>query len=282
MKIITAFVVLLLSACAQHKYDDYSLHVESEHALDVTVEKLYVDLQTNAPVALRGVYDNDNAIKSGNIMYDGSAGAGGVIAQILTHAAINSNMKNSKLSKQQIEANKVLEPFQGILKGYTQDALIHDGNDYRFLFKDVGNNSSSLILDSYPVFYMSQDMRLLTLKHVVKVYRYEDKGIVYQNLIEVISPLIESGDLIEQLRSEQGSLLKNKLKDLYKDSLSLVISDLKGEYKASEAQKSFRIYSGDKMRIERGVGVAKKDDLIVIRNLRGWLVSFPYDSRNEG
>ncbi len=280
MKTLPIVFVLFLCACTQHKYDDYAKYIENSEPLNVFSERLFVNIKGDEPISLRGTYDNNNTIESNQILYAGTAGLGGFVAQVMTHSAINSSMKSGKLSLQQAEANQILKPFENILLKYTQESLRHDGYGYQFLASEP--TEDGFIIDSYPVFYMSQNMASLTLKHVVKVYRFEDEGVFYQNVIEVISPTIESEDIAHDLVENDGALLKNTLSNLYKNSLSMVVADLMGEYKSSNSiQKSYRIHSGDNMRVERGINVSENNGMLVIKNLRGWLVAFPYNANNE-
>jgi hypothetical protein len=231
-------------------------------------------------VDFRGAFDSSQAVEHAPMMYQGGAGAGVFLAQIFTHAAISSSMQKDKLSKQQVQANKVLAPIEKLLKNLSQESLVHDSDLYTFF--NESESDGNIILTSLPIFFMSQDMASITLKHVVTVQQANQKGMLYQNVIEVISPVIATHDLNEELKKNGGMRLNKITKSLYEYSLSLALADLKGEYNNSESlQESFRFHQGNQLRFERGVSIKNDESNSVIRNLRGWLVAFPSSLDNK-
>jgi len=254
--------------------DEYSQYLASQQTESLSEKQFYIELEADKTLDFRGVYDSRNSVGQGSVMYAGDAGAGGLLAQVLIHAAISKNAQDAKLSRQQLEANEILAPMQPVLQGINQEILIHDDERYHF-----SNNSADIILESQPIFFMSQNMRSISLKHKIKAHQLDATKALYENSIEVVSSAIEAEEPYELLRNHDGARLKEIAKDLYEYSLSLALADIAGEYQSEDAkQKSFRFYQGDKLRVERGVSVAQGQDKSVIRNLRGWLVAFPLDA----
>lgn len=274
LKLVTALVVAqLLFGCATPKRDDYAQYFASDQTVDLSDKALVVALKQDVQVRFRGAYDSNNDTGQGVVMYEGSAGTEGLILQLMAHAAISSNMQNSKLSQQQIRANKVLLPLQDVLQEFRQNALIHDANGYQFAGDSI---DEGIKLESRPIFFLSQDLNSISLKHFVKAYQPDQEQVLYQNMIEVISPTINVKEPYKALNKNRGELLMTMAKNLYKSSLSLAVADINGEYKNKAApQKSFRIEQGDQVRVERGVSIDQQQDQAIIRNLRGWLVAFP-------
>ena len=279
MKLLLAVIVVILClcACSSPKLDDYVKYKVSPQVHELINQKLIIELSDKSSVDFRGVYEPNAKVDSASILYSGDAGVAGVFAQIATHAAMNSSARSVKLSKQQIEANKVLEPFNHVLADFTQGELMHSNKEYSF--NEKLDSPQDIYLKSYPIFFVSQDLRTISLKQRILVFRANDKDPLYQNLIEVVSPAIQGDNPHGLLLQEDGALLKKLTKNLYKESLSFVISDIYGEYKdVTSPQKSYRFYQGESLRVERGVRLESRSESMLIRNLRGWLVAFPNTS----
>jgi len=275
MKLILLIPILLLCACATNKVDEYSQYLAVQQEETLFEKQFLVELEAGKSLDFRGVYDSRNAVDHGSVLYAGDAGVGGLLAQVLVHAAISKNAQNAKLSQQQLEANAVLAPMQPMLEGINQTILIHDSEGYHF----SSNNSADIVLESQPIFFISQNMRSISLKHKVKAHQLDTSKTLYENSIEVLSSDLDAEEPYELLGSDDGARLKEIAKNLYEYSLSLAVADIKGEYQSGDSkQKSFRVYQGDKLRVERGASVDQGQDKSVIRNLRGWLVAFPLDA----
>lgn len=276
MKPFTLLLVLFLSACATTQSDNYTQHHSETPLGDILQQNLTIKLAYDSPLEFRGAYKKNNSVEHGAMMYDGSAGAGGFLAQIIVHAAVSSSAQKKKLTEQQQQANQILTPLQNVLGSFTQEILVHKHHHYSF--SDGEDSSSIIVLESQPVFFLSQNLKAIYLKHKVLLRKQGEKDALYKNMIEVISPEIVNENPYEALQKDSGALLVEISKTLYEDSLSFAIADARGQYNdLGVTQKSFKFYQGGQLRVERGSNISEESnsDKSVIRNLRGWLVAIP-------
>ncbi len=277
-KIITLLIsVAFVIGCGSTQRTDYVTYLSSDtlpgtHALTVS-------LPMDKNIDLRGIYNGNNTIQQNAVFYAADAGLVGLFAQIITHAAINANLQDLKLAKQQQQANGILLPLESIMRQLKQASLIHESIRYQFQLNDQLENNAPLM--SYPIFYMSQDKKTISIKHLVKVHNKNQKKLIYENLIEIITSPIISDDPIGSFSHDNGKLLKEILLGLYKDSLDLAVSDYSGELVSSKNnQKTHKFYHGINKRVERGTTIESRCNSHIIRNLRGWIISYP-DKKNS-
>ncbi len=268
-------ITLLVSGCVTKHTDDYVKYSRNSLGLkakfyDSTI--FTVKFQNNTIVDFRGEFNRKQMNANGAILYSGDAGAGGLVAQLFVHAVINNSAQNSHLNAQQVSANMVLEPIKNILDKFIQADLLDENSD----FIDSRNNDTDFYIESMPIFFLSQDLRHIILKNKIKVTFLDNKKPIYENLIEVISPPLANKPSVEKIQDNGGAAFKEFAKDLFQHSLSLVVLDLKNKLTSEiEKEKSHKFYQGDNLRVERGQVVYQFNDMVVIKNLRGWLIAYP-------
>lgn len=275
MRLFILSFTFFLNACATKNLDDYTRYKANKKINNFLEGSLVINLDYTNSIDFRGIYDANNSVGNIPIMYSGAAGIGGFFAQVMTHAAMSSSAQNSKLSAQQLEANKKLVPLQNILTDFKEISLIHKNEHYVFL--ERGSEIDQIFIESNPIFYLSQDLSCITLKHKIQAFQPKSKKAFYQNMIEVISAVLPIDNSYTFLKENNGEQLKAITTKLYQESLSLAVSDLKGQYNTiGSTQKSFRFYQGGKLRIERGSNLYNGENKNIIRNLRGWIISYPH------
>ena len=273
MIILQAILLALLAACAPQRSDVYIQHYTGGEVIPAVNDNVTVKLDFGKPIIVRGIAANNETANTTQILYSGDAGVVGFLAQIAAHSAVSSSMETGRLSEQQLKANKVLKPLHGIIGELTQQALVHASE--RYTFANIDQDIAGLVLESYPVFYVSSDLKSITLKHLVKIYKNKDH-VIYQNEIQVTSHTLKGHGPDNGLNLADGTLFESVLRKLYKSSLRLAMSDASGDYKAQNSKrKTYKYHQGGQLKVERGFEVARDQDLIIIRNLRGWLLEFP-------
>lgn len=269
--LLSLFLVLAGTGCASAKRDSYATYSRNGTA---QLTNLTVQLQPQESVDVRGVYDANDSVGTGGMMYSGAAGAGGAVAQLLIHAAVSSTAQERKLAAQQSEADKVLIPFQEHLALLSAQSLLH--TDSRYSFGEQAPSGDAQLL-SRPIFYLTQDSRRVSVIHVVEVRGANPKGDpIYSNVIEVLGPLLPQDSATEVLLSSTELGLEQQIVELYRQSLDLAVRDVRREFAtASSPQQTFRIEGSDMARVERGSGLVSDCKFQAIRNLRGWVIAFP-------
>jgi hypothetical protein len=275
MKVLLPLLCLLLAACSgsRPKTDDYMAHVASNLKL-ADSQPLIVQLDVKQPLDVRGEYNPANGIESGQMMYMGDAGIIGLFAQIATHAAVNSNLQDAKLSQQQQAANTVLRPLESVLSAMTNQLLIHKTDSIQF------NGSGADVTHSKPIFFMSQDKKTLILRHLVTIELPMGKSsrkaaARYQNIIEVASTSNTEANPDQYWAAEQGAALKQTATALYEKSLQIVREDVQGKLGQNVGDQTLSFQFGSQVRTERGKLLQQDCDYALIRNLRGWLMAIP-------
>lgn len=281
MKNLIYILLIFLCACASSpKRDDYIQHISNDGEIDL-VKPMRVYLNPDQKVDFRGVYDFDSNIDYGPVTYVGDAGMGGVAVQLLAQALITSSAQEKKLADQQASADRVLEPYLYMLDGFQQTDLVHDHDKYFFdvLPSDPEDEDKGLVLQSLPIFFMSQNEREISLKHIVSVYAEDRETVLYRNLIEVVHEPIELEEPIDYFILNDGENLKYYSNSMFRHSLAMVVADVLNEYDNDGLEaKSIRFTQNDASRFERGWEIGRDHEKVTIRNLRGWLISYPVSS----
>lgn len=252
------------------KRDDYSVYVNNSGILvDQFDAPLFVKLDSEQSLDFRAIYESNNTVDANSILYQGGAGVGGLLAQVLVHNAINQSAQTSKLASMQEAANNALQPLSMILEQLKTNALIHEHGEYFF-----NESEAEYVLDSKPIFFFSKDLRSLSVKHIVNLYKSGERKPVYQNMVEVLETNVE-GDPVEYWLNADDQVIKNTTNKLYKTSLAIAVADIKGKFaEADSKQKNYRIQHGERKRFERGTHLHSFCNTSIIRNLRGWLIAF--------
>lgn len=279
MKKIHICLLLLLTGCAAPQKDDYVAYVGAKKVFKTNAAPLYAKFVYNQ-IDLRGDYDPDDAFAMNSIMYSGDAGVVGMLAQVAVHAAISNNAQDSRISAQQLEANKVLEPLSGVLTNLSTKQLQFTSEQLIWLAEDQEYPAS--VLMSKPIFFLSQDARVLSLKHVISVESSlpksgskKNKQKLYSNLIEVVSAPLPAEDAMDYWLANNATALTVTMQALYIKSVELALADLKGELAQSDQAETFTVEISDKLRIERGNKITADCRQLVLRNLRGWIIALP-------
>jgi hypothetical protein len=280
-------LLLLFGGCASVEYDDYAVYAVDDQVTLLPSDVIVMRMDENAPVDIRGVRDSQTTPDDVySPVYDGSAGAAGIAGQILIHAMTAAEMQETRIRQQRELADSILEPVKDSLQGFTQGQLQFETIEYAF-FTDPPA-LADIVVDSKPIYYVSRDGRSMSVKNVINAYKYGREEPIYRNVVEVVAPLIPDADPFNLLGLNGGSSMKATTRKLYVDSLGLAVSDMRGELREAPdaVQRSHRIPHGGQLRVERGIKLNIDDktaldaDAVVLRNLRGWIISYHPDTEH--
>ncbi|MEP6738730.1 MAG: hypothetical protein ABJA61_00040 [Caldimonas sp.] len=240
-------------------------------------------------VSYQGAANFDGAGGGAGAMLYPAPGVAGLIAAVLTHAAIVNGVRNSEKSRLQEEADKVLSPYQETLVALTHRALMQ-----RALEKSAAGGSRSLIeasaaggdawvVESTPVFLFTQDQRAIVLENTVAIYApggLPSAAPAYKNVVRIVSRPQLAEAVPTEWNANQGERLKETSAELLARSFDLAIGDASRPRADNTApHRTFRYQEGGAERMERAQLVSEGCDRIVIRTLRGWLMSIPAPER---
>lgn len=266
-------------------------------------------------VAFRGMVNLDQAGgPNASMMYPGGAGLVGFIAAIATHGALVEASKNSEKARLQVEADKVLIPYVKVLEKFSSRDLIEGAlvrlelpsGKASVVSKDA--TPTGWVLESNPVFTLTQDRSAVIVENAVLVYAANaPKQPRFQNFVRVVSnvrrlvppaagasksevpasaassasPTASAGTLfaaVDALADDipGGERLVQESIGLMAESIRLVLDELaSGEASSGETQTTIRYQEGSLQKVERAHLVKAFCDRVVIRTLRGWLMSVP-------
>jgi len=261
-----------LTGCKSVKRDDYvrATLLPEQNLISATEFKFYLD--TQLPIDIRGDYSHNRSIEGANMLYQGPPAA--ALAQLFTHAAIASSLKEEKLRAQQDEANEAILPLRNLANSIQLDSIIAENTFYS---SELDPDNKKLV-NVKPIFFADSTMTNLSLKLVAwidlpKSKKSKKAKKMYQNIIEVhAKPLSkEERDVLLSDSSE----LTLRLQKLFNSAVMSVQRDVSGEYSSPVAQQTLHILEGKKKEFVRGEVLEKSCESVVVKNLRNWIIHYP-------
>lgn len=238
-------------------------------------------LPKDEKVFFKGVVDVNTAGAGSTQMLYPAPNALGFLAAVFTHGAIVEAQKKSEKDRLQDEANKVLGPYEPILKDYSHKELME-----RALAKTAVGSGKKLVafsdkpsadwsIESVPIFSMTQDQSAIVLESAISVYPPNATTPAYQNAVRVISQTKDSTDFSKFWTANGGEKLKEESASLLAHSLDIAIAEAANPPGKDNVQKTFRYSEGNVEKMERAELISEQCDRAVIKTLRGWLMSIP-------
>ena len=252
-------------------------------------------LPTIDKVVFRGSVNHDAAgMGTGAMMYP-APNAIGLLAAVLTHGLISSSARESQKSQMQSEADKVLQPFESVLSAFTNRRLMEEGlrrmstAGSKRVIAPADASAGDWLIESAPVFSMTQDRGALVLDNVVRIYAPGSSKVNYAQTVRVVSrPLSAppsptapteaetSSDLAPLWLESEGRRLVDSSVALFAESLDIALDQASlPTVEEKSPYRTFRYAEGGSERMERAQLVSESCGRTLIRTLRGWLMSIP-------
>jgi hypothetical protein len=234
-------------------------------------------------VIFKGVVNLDAAgTNSQSMMYPGT-NAIVFLAAIATHAVVVDSMREHQKEKLQETADRVLSPYHEVLANFSHKELMQRALErtsavgVKKVVEFTEQPGGDLFIESAPVFSMTQDERAIILDDAIAIYAPGTPSTpAYQNVIRVVSQPAEGANLIGFWTANQGEKLKDESIGLFAESIDIVLGEAtRGTTKNDNPYKTVRYLQGGLEKMERGQLISELCDRVVIRNLRGWLMSVP-------
>lgn len=232
-------------------------------------------------VIYQGVANFDNSgLGMGQMLYP-APNIAGFFAALITHGIILESARNAQKTKIQEAADRVLSPYQSILADYKYRELMQHalektgGGGNKRLVEPSEKPGTDLQLESLPVFSMTQDQTALVMDNAIVIYAPGAPAApIYKNIIRVVSRAgITSPDLVKFWTDNGGSELKTESVRLLAESLDLALGEVTAQSEQDRPQRTVRYFEGQVEKMERGAVLKENCDRVVLRNLRGWLMS---------
>lgn len=236
-------------------------------------------------VPFQGAVSFDEAGEGqGNMVYPAIGGLVGFAAAIVTHGLIVQGQKSAEKTRLQVQADKVLTPFGDVLQNFQLAELMRKGLEkttvvgQKKLAEELASDEPGWIIDSLPVFSMTQDRGAIILDNVLMVRKPGSTAeTAYKNTVRVVSDAQKSEDLQTHWHADGGARLKDESIRLFAHSLDLVLAEAQREGASTDqpVRKTVRYMEGTKEKMERGEVMAERCGRVVIKTLRGWVMSVP-------
>jgi hypothetical protein len=235
------------------------------------------------PVAFHGVLSMDQAGGGpGGMAYPAVGGVAGLLVGVLTHSALSGAAQQAEKTRLREQADGVLSPYQADLSTFSHRELMQKAlglaqvGDKKTLLEADRGNPSDWVIDSEPVFYMTQDQAGLILENVVTIRKPgepEDKH--YHNTVRVVGEPASSADLKALWSEGQAAKLKLESEKLLAQSIDLALVDVGRPGGEAHPRKTVRYLEGKTEKMERGEVLDDCCGRLVVRTLRGWVLSVP-------
>lgn len=239
-------------------------------------------LPTEEIVAYQGVASLDGAgMGAGQFMYP-APNIAGLFVAILTHSVLMQSSRSAQKTKIQIEADKVLLPYKAVLSDFKYRDLMKQalekiataGN--KRLVEPSEKPGTDVQIESIPVFSMTQDQTAIVLDNAVAIYGPGTaQEAAYKNIIRVVSRTETSADLVNFWSTNEGAAIKAESARLLADSLDIALDEIAADREQERPQRTIRYIEGNAEKMERGQVIKELCDRVVLKNLRGWIMSVP-------
>ncbi len=228
------------------------------------------------------------AEKGSPMMYGGGGGGVGFLASLITHAVITQSVLSSQQRAERAEADQVLEPYRTTLDQVTVSKTfqlglekVSRGGIKRLVEPTDMATAGAWLIESTPVFTLTQDEQAIVLDNVLLVHSADvPPAVVYKGVVRVVSHPKPAGDeqspLVGMWTADAGRLLQQEAATLWAESLDMVLDELaRGPDAPTPPQKTIRFVEGGRKKVERASLMEERCDRLVLKTLRGWLMSVP-------
>jgi hypothetical protein len=249
--------------------------------------KLFLRLPDDERLIFRGVVSFDKAGQNSNGMLYPAPNAIGFLAGVFTHGLLVESSKNSQKDKIQEAANKVLLQYQPVIETFQYRDFMRQAlarikrNTNVKLIARSDNPGNELVIETTPIFGLTQDQKAIVLDNDINIYRFgEAPESGFRKTIRIVSRAREE-DMPEPFWTDNnGEQLKDTSTFLLAESFEIALLDATGSMpNESAVQKTIRYREGSIEKFERAQVVMHLCDRMLIRTLRGDLMSIP--NRNE-
>lgn len=243
---------------------------------------LLLKLPKTDRVAFSGELDFQGAdVGSGSILYP-APNAAGLIAALITHGLIVESQKSSQRTEAQKRADRIMEPFSPALENFSYPELAHPwlsgdspSSPKRLAEDAASQEKGEWLIESAPVFLMAQDHRSLVLDNQVSIRTPgASEEAVQQVRVQIVSPPEESQDPTAAWTTDKGRKLKETCSRLFTESMDIALG-VKADSTADRPFRTVRYLAGNAEKMERAQVIDKRCGRLLIKNLRGTLMSVP-------
>jgi hypothetical protein len=272
---------LALVGCSTAAQTDSQAKATTERLLLGTQQAWRLRLPQQDEVFFQGAVNRDSTKGAGTAIVYPVYGVAGLLVAVAAHAAIEGGMQNHKKSKEQAQADEVLNPYQPLIKSLSSKALMQQALDQLSSTEDKALIDFSALkfagwnVQGPFIFSMTQDQKAIFLDQDFIFQAPQSHAQPSQPYsVRVIYNVPTGDNALDFWTTRQGENLKKISVQLLKESIELALSDL--PYASQDAsEKTIRYAMGDVEKVERGQIVKESCDRLIIKTLRGGLLYAP-------
>lgn len=243
---------------------------------DDSLPRWSLQLPADAPVQFTGMVSLDEDGMEGRAMSYPAANAGGFVVAIIAHSLLVDSARKVQREKLVSAANAVVAPYRPVLDGFGHPELRQ--RVHRRISRDAGDEGE-LVVESTPTFAFTQDEKAIVLDNII-TFRGAHAGPqgIYQGIVRVVSDPARGAEPRSDWLAGGGERLKDECARLVAESIEMALLDARPAGLVAPTppvQRTVRYDEGGTERMERAVVVRQRCGRLVIRNLRGRLMSVP-------
>jgi len=234
---------------------------------------------------LSGAEANDSQGKPGTMLYPGGNGLI-FLASVLTHALINSTANQVKEQSAARRANKIVAPYRELLSQLDLNSLMGDLTTAwpplgeTFLPSGNAKLKNDWLVEVRPAFVLAADARTISAHIWIAFWPSSgsDRPKALRQ-VQVMSTPIKAEVPESVWKQDEGKRLRATLVGLVAEGLEIGLADAFVD--PALPQRSVPYTDGREDSIERGQFIRSDCGRVLLRNLRGWLMSLPARSNSS-
>lgn len=240
-------------------------------------------LPLDGPVVYRGVASFDEAgTGTGSFLYP-APNAVGMLAAVFTHALFVDSAKKDQKDKLQTAADKVLLPYKAVLDKFNYRDLLRRAVEKTptginaKIIEATGDPGREIVVESAPVFSLTQDQKAVILDNAIVIHvPGTAPEAAYRTTMRVVSSPRDVADPTAFWTANDGEKIKDESAKLVGESLIIAFHDAAASAnRDSVPYRTIRYREGSAEKIERAQVLSSHCDRMLIRTLRGTLMSVP-------
>lgn len=242
----------------------------------------------SADLAWRGIVSLDGGAAGGgaSMLYP-APNLAGLLAAILTHAALASSMQSAEQQRRQELADSVLAPYAPALRAWPPRALWQAVLSKASTVKAQAADAAAWTGEATPSFALAPDAGTLVLDVGAKLT--PPGGVPVEVVVRVVSSPLAATDAQAHWTANDAQALKDSAAAMFGHALSLAAREAvtrsaqvaAGKAGSAESTvdptpfRTHRYLMGNSLRSERAQKLGEGCARVVMRTLRGWLLSAP-------
>lgn len=248
-----------------------------------------IRLQADAPVEYHGMASFDGAgMGTAGMMYP-AFGFAGFVAAVVTHGVVMEAAKQKQKSSIQATADQILVPYREVLDSFSYRELMkralersNAGYDGRIIEPGVESGQETVV-ENIPVFALTQDQSAIVMDNAIAIQRPgSTTESMYRTIVRVVSSPKATEELPAAWLANNGEPIKDESARLVAEALDIAFKD-SARTSGSESLpfRTVRYAEGSSEKIERAQILDRHCNRLLIRTLRGVLMSVPITPAQE-